>query len=722
LLEFYTPDDDLFQPFDPSKKRTQAAIRPKRYRAAEKADRMKNVPPSLSEKRQNELDWSYLQLPRAVVEVEEKDQHGTVQKVEKEIQLKTEEGKEDCFVINYHSDGKPFRVTKGAPQIILNMIEPEERKKIEDEFNASVVNLGAKGIRSLAVAISSDAKSFDEEGVGEGWHMLGIIAFQDPLRPDTANTVKMCKELGVLVKMVTGDQKLIAKESCRQMELEAGCDLFEMKGGDYGGHKEVLAVEPDGHGQTHPLPTYEEASELRELAENFHDCTLGKEYGEMCEGAAGFAQVFPEHKYLIVSALQQKRYVTQEPVGMTGDGVNDAPALHRANIGIAVEGATEAAQAAADIVLTEPGLSAVVSAIVVSRKIFTRMKNFVVYRIACTLQLLFFFLIGCLAYNPKNYCADETFFFLPVSALVTIVILNDGTIISVAFDNVMASKLPESWNMPALWIVASVVGGAALLSSILLLDWTLQLSGNYEAARFEDYAQLYNNAFVNHSYYCNTTQPSYHVGYVDTKHHVNATQSCIYATNKLWTAATAACKIRDLSSYLQCNDVKVCTYHADNFLTDTGMHTAFGLDTLHYDEIKTLIYLKIALSDYLSLFNSRCHGWFFSRAPSYHVVLAAVVSTICSSLLAHWWPFGADMDGIPMSVVGFVWVYTLAWGVIQDACKVFTYWILNKAGLVEHGVAVDEIDIEARMKHGRERSHEVARLHKDREKKIVRYL
>merc|ERR1712159_133268 len=165
---------------------------------------------------------------------------------------------------------------------------------------------------------------------------------------------------------------------------------------------------------------------------------LGDKFGDVCLESNGFAQVLPEHKFLIVEALRQMGHL----VGMCGDGVNDAPALARADVGIAVQGATAAARASADIVLTEPGLSTIVTAMVVSRKIFTRMKNFVIYRVACTEQLLFFFLISCLAYNPQEFaekgphCTDfpdvekcydpndwPKYFFLPVIALVTICIL-----------------------------------------------------------------------------------------------------------------------------------------------------------------------------------------------------------------------------------------------------------------------------------------------------------
>jgi H+-transporting ATPase len=167
---------------------------------------------------------------------------------------------------------------------------------------------------------------------------------------------------------------------------------------------------------------------------------MGAEFGEVCESADGFAEVFPEHKFVIVEILRQRDWI----VGMTGDGVNDAPALKKADIGIAVSGATDAARAAADIVLTEPGLGVIISAITIARKIFQRMKNYVTYRIACTIQLLVFFFIGVLMVHPEafdgagqpRHFAGQKYFKLPVIAVVMITILNDGTIISIAYDNV----------------------------------------------------------------------------------------------------------------------------------------------------------------------------------------------------------------------------------------------------------------------------------------------
>jgi len=504
------------------------------------------------------------------------------------------------------------KVTKGAPPVILKMLDKEHREQIQEEYTRTVDALGEKGIRALAIARSTKQeftthREDHKDGEQNGWQMVGLIAFKDPVRPDTKYTIDKARDYGVAVKMVTGDQDKIAVETSRELGLPLN----------------VLKA-------TGNLKVYEDAKELRLLAEDANnEKKLGKEYGALCDQAGGFAEVYPEHKYLIVAALQQLDSFEGKPIGMTGDGVNDAPALHKADVGIAVEGSTDAAKAAADIVLTRPGLSTVIVALVISRKIFTRMKNFVVYRVACTEQLLFFFLIACLTFNPQDYFkapgAAPEFFDLPVIALVTIVILNDGTIISVAFDNVDANMAPDVWNMPALYTVASVVGGVALASSLAILTWSLQCAAT-------------NTAGVNEGY---------------------------------------------------------------GFFHSSGIASTFKLDTLDYSQIRTMIYLKIALSDYLSLFNCRNQSWMFLRAPARVVVGAAVFSTLTSSVLAATWPFGSDMTGIPVLSVVFVWIYVISWGVIQDICKVTTYAVLKNVGMLASTETIDDNDIVQIIAEGR---------------------
>lgn len=452
--------------------------------------------------------------------------------------------------------GNVFKVTKGAPHVVLEL--SSNKGTIGKEVEKVVLELAHRGIRSLAVART--------KGSSDEFEFLGILTFLDPPRPDTKHTIDCARDFGVSVKMITGDHRAIAVETCRTLGMGTN----------------VLGTEK--------LPLMK-AEELEKAT------TLGRDYGELCRKADGFAQVFPEHKYLIVEALRQQGML----VGMTGDGVNDAPALKRADVGIAVQGATSAAQAAADIVLTAPGLSTIVTAIVTSRKIFQRMKNFVIYRVACTEQLLFFFFISCIFYHPSQYnAAWPAHFAIPVIALVTITILNDGTIISVAYDNVHASMMPEKWDLNILYIVSSAIGMTALASSVLMLSSALQ-SGDPEST----WRQL-------------------------------------------------------------------------------------GLPAMSYGEIQTLIYLKISLSDYFSVFNSRTKGWFWSRAPSAILVGAFIVATGASTLLAVYWPFGNGMQGISWELSGYCWLYVIAWAFIQDAGKVLTYMLLQWLGWIENVKVIDE--------------------------------
>eukprot|EP00899_Mesostigma_viride_P013728 jgi/Mesvir1/22356/Mv17859-RA.1 len=341
-------------------------------------------------------------------------------------------------------DGAIFKVTKGAPQVVLKLVH--NREEIGAAVEEEVMAFAARGVRSLAVGRTVPG----EQGEGDKWQLLGILTFLDPPRPDSAETLRRARAYCVDVKMITGDHAAIAMETMRLM----GCgtnildsEMLPSLGKDEEGH---LVVPKD----------------------------LGERFGAMIEEADGFAQVFPEHKFLLVEALRQKGYV----VGMTGDGVNDAPALKRADIGIAVEGATDAARGAADIIITSPGLSVIIDAIVISRGIFRRMKNYVIYRMACTLQLLLFFFIAIVAFHPRRYARDNgqadagewpQYFTLPVISVVIITLLNDGACISIAYDRVKPSEYPEKWRLRFVYTVASVLGLVTMGSSLLLLHWGL---------------------------------------------------------------------------------------------------------------------------------------------------------------------------------------------------------------------------------------------------------
>ena len=278
-------------------------------------------------------------------------------------------------------------------------------RQVKSAVEKGINEFAARGFRSLGVART------DEQGQ---WQFLGVLPLFDPPREDSKATIATARQMGVNVKMVTGDQLAIARETAGQLGL--GTNILDASG--------------FGDTQHH---------ETAQLAESI-------------EKADGFAQVFPEHKFHIVDVLQQHGHI----VGMTGDGVNDAPALKKADCGIAVSGATDAARAAADIVLLTPGLSVIIDAIKESRKIFQRMNSYAIYRIAETIRVLLFMTLSILVFN-----------FYPVTAvmIVLLALLNDGAILSIAYDKVRYSDKPEAWNMRVVLGIATVLGVAGVIAS-----------------------------------------------------------------------------------------------------------------------------------------------------------------------------------------------------------------------------------------------------------------
>jgi len=294
------------------------------------------------------------------------------------------------------ADGKEFKVTKGAPQVILAL--SANAAEVKPAVDKAVNDFAARGFRSLGVARA--------EGDGK-WQFQGVLPLFDPPRDDANATIATAEHLGVKVKMVTGDALAIAQETAKKLGM--GTNILDSASLGDAKHKET-------------------ASET-----------------ESIEKADGFAQVFPEHKFHIVDVLQQCGHI----VGMTGDGVNDAPALKKADCGIAVSSATDAARAAASIVLLTPGLSVIIDAMKESRKIFQRMNSYAIYRITETLRVLFFMTLAILVFN-----------FYPLTAvmIVMLVLLNDGAILSIAYDNVHYKDRPEAWNMRMVLGISTVLG------------------------------------------------------------------------------------------------------------------------------------------------------------------------------------------------------------------------------------------------------------------------
>lgn len=477
--------------------------------------------------------------------------------------------------------GNAFKISKGSPHVLLQLVNNSE---IGTRVERDVQMLGERGIRSLAVA------KCNENGQ---WSMLGLLTFLDPPRADTLQTIEEARQYGVAVKMITGDHIVIAKEMSKRLKIGN------------------MILSADG------LPTLDPKSKQKPV-------NLGKNYGDLILTADGFAQVFPEHKYLIVECLRELGYKT----GMTGDGVNDAPALKRADIGIAVQNSTDAARAAADIVLTQPGLSTIIHGIFVARCIFVRIRNFVTYRISATLQLLLFFFIAIFTFRPSEYEPEDqddhnwpNFFHMPVIMLMLITLLNDGTLIAIGYDNVEPPQTPGVWNLYVLFTIGIVLASTACISSLLLL----------------------------------------------------------YISLDSWRA--------------------------------NSFYQIINLGGISYGQITTSIFLKVAVSDFLTLFSARAgEKWFWESKPAPILLVAASLALSMSTLLAYIWPMSRP-DGIPTLGLGrksphilplFIWLYCIVSWIIQDAVKVYTFKLLkryNLFGYNDSGMAPQSISYLSQLQH-----------------------
>ncbi len=302
------------------------------------------------------------------------------------------------------ADGSTFKVTKGAPQVIQAMAHLDPT--LDATVTGVVDDFATRGFRALGVARTMPGH--------DDWKLLGILPLSDPPRVDSKETIAEARRLGVDVKMVTGDNLAIAKEVASEIGL--GTNMF--------------------NASTLTDPTKTDAEIAAQIV-----------------SADGYAEVFPEHKYRIVKLLQESGHVT----AMTGDGVNDAPALKQADAGIAVSGATDAARAAADIVLVAPGLSVIIDAIAASREIFGRMTSYTLYRIAETIALLFFITIVSLVYDRQA-----------VTAIMVLIlaILNDGSIMTIAYDNAPTQGKPQAWNMRRVLNVSTWIGVFNLIETL----------------------------------------------------------------------------------------------------------------------------------------------------------------------------------------------------------------------------------------------------------------
>ncbi len=314
-----------------------------------------------------------------------------------------------------NASGSIFHVAKGAPQVIMEMagLSGDMQARAQQVVDAFAV----QGYRALGVA--------RRDSGAVGWTFLGILSLFDPPREDSAETIAGTRTYGVNMKMVTGDNLAIAKQIAAKLGLGSN----------------ILRADA--------LPTHGDGTD--------HKSSI-----EAVEKADGFAEVFPEHKFAIVKILQKRNHIT----GMTGDGVNDAPALKQADVGIAVSGATDAARAAADLVLTAPGLSVIVNAIEEARRIFERMNAYAIYRISETIRIMFFVVLAMIFFD-----------FYPITAIMIILLafFNDVPIMTIAYDHTGLEKNPVRWNMQQVITVATAMGIIGVVGSfgmlLIAMDW-----------------------------------------------------------------------------------------------------------------------------------------------------------------------------------------------------------------------------------------------------------
>jgi H+-transporting ATPase len=304
-------------------------------------------------------------------------------------------------------DGSTLHVAKGAPQAITELVGATGTTA--EAVDTQVGELAAHGFRALGVARSED---------GESWSYLGILPLSDPPREDSGPTIADARAKGLQVKMITGDDTAIAKQLAEEIGL--GTDIVAAD--------DAFGTDMD--------------------PDHLPEATI-----DLIESADGFARVFPQHKYAIVKALQQRGHL----VAMTGDGVNDSPALKQADCGVAVSGAVDAARSAAALILTRAGLSTINAAIDGARQIFGRITGYAIYRVALTLDIMFLVVISTVFLG-----------FMPLAAVMIVIIslLDDIPIMTIAYDNTVVAPRPLRWQMPRVLGVSAVLGFFSIVQSV----------------------------------------------------------------------------------------------------------------------------------------------------------------------------------------------------------------------------------------------------------------
>ena len=304
-------------------------------------------------------------------------------------------------------DSHGFRVMKGAVGVIAQECGLDQNAV--KELETRVGEFAMKGYRTLAVAKADDQRQPK---------LVGLVALYDMPRPDSKQLIQELNELGISVKMLTGDALPIAKEIAK----DAGLGENVIKASDLKGLINEDAIEA----------------------------------AQAAEKSDGFAEIYPEDKYTIVKSLQAEKHV----VGMTGDGVNDAPALRQAEVGIAVSNATDVAKGAASVVLTNEGLTSIVNLVKTGRVIYERITAWILSKITRTLQIAIFVVLSFLI--TGNYVVSAF-------AIILYFFMTDFVKISLATDNLRWSDKPNTWNIASLVKVSVILSGLVIAESFGLL-------------------------------------------------------------------------------------------------------------------------------------------------------------------------------------------------------------------------------------------------------------
>jgi len=662
-------------------------------------------------------------------------------------------------------DGTEIEIAKGAPTVILRM--SHNTKEIETTVRGYVQDLADRGFRALGVAINLNPPHLEEKK----WEYLGILSIFDPPRDDTKATIAAAIASGIAVKMVTGDHGAIARETCRTLGM-----------GDM-----ILNT-----------TTLDDKTKSQ--------ATLD----QIILACDGFAEVMPEHKFKIVERIRAMGNVC----GMTGDGVNDAPALKRADVGIAVAGATDAARAAADLVLTEEGLSVIIDAIFESRKIFQRMRNYIIYRIACTIQLLVFFFLAILLIDPDGayyfkgqYCTiltpskespilgmqatlggqfcdargePTTFPGLTTWISDTKSLSSDsntaaatkiGVCCQNVFDhikeeykvapdgaaikrwvfplidntgfNVLVSDTtnpaekryvtfpatcPKGLHTPSngrncevvervqkLWeadtktskelapmdvtngfhghIFGLPYASGTLGDGISPAPWPYASNTGFSTLMFPFSHDYLNNVLAHAQSFTLPVISMVLITILNDGCMITISQDRVQAEKfpqkwKLFEATIVAITL-GVVACISTIFLLVGLLH-NNFAQGSNQSIASfigsnGRNYVTWFEARTMIYLKVSVSDFLTLFSARTRTWFWERSVGGPLLIAAVVALFCSTMLALFWgtlpklTSGSYMASLSESkgAAFCVWLYCILWWLVQDACKVYTYFLLD---------------------------------------------